>query len=228
MGGPDARCRRARSQQPDSRHRRYGALESADGEFVRGGAGAPVAGAKRGAGIAAHLDRAPPVRVGILDRTTGAIGGAGAGRCPGVDQQHHRQPALPGFDGLARLRRNDEHRRAEAARGSGRPVRRHGLCDTRSLPARGRRDCQAKSFVRVRRGTQGDPARVRERRRRGRQEWRRRSGCTCRLLPDRQGTTAPRAGGHDAGVLRIDPPTRRASRPVVVLRGRRSVRSRWY
>ena len=32
----------------------------------------------------------------------------------------HRQPALPGRDGLARVRRDDERRRAEAARGSGR------------------------------------------------------------------------------------------------------------
>ncbi len=42
-----------------------------------------------------------------------------AGR-PGLDQQHDRQPPVPGCDGLARVRRVDERRRDEAARGSGR------------------------------------------------------------------------------------------------------------
>ena len=52
------------------------------------------------------------------DRAAGAVRDPAAGGQPGVDQQQHRQPALPGRDGLARVRRDDERRRAEAARGS--------------------------------------------------------------------------------------------------------------
>ncbi len=86
--------------------RRHGALEPADGELVRRGARAPAAGTERGARAAAHLDRAAPVRVGPHDRAAGAVGNAGAGGRPGLDQQQHRQPALPGRDGLARIRRD--------------------------------------------------------------------------------------------------------------------------
>ena len=73
---------------------------------------------------------------GLLDRAAGAVGNAATGRRPGLDQQHHRQPSIPGIDGLARVRRDDERRRAEVARRSGRALRQDGFRDARSLPAR--------------------------------------------------------------------------------------------
>ena len=53
-----------RSEEPDPRHRRHGALGPADGERVRRRVRAPPAGPERGAGAAAHLDRAAAGRAG--------------------------------------------------------------------------------------------------------------------------------------------------------------------
>ena len=117
-----------------------------------------------------------------------------AGR-PGLDQQHDRQPPVPGLDGLARVRRVDERRRDEAARGSGRALRPDGFRDPRPLSARRREDRERQPSVRKRGGAQGDPAGARGRRRRGRQERRRRSCSARRVLPDRQGSAAPRTRG---------------------------------
>ncbi len=161
MGRPDGRHRRARSQESDSGDCGHGALEPADGELVCRRTGAPAAGTERGFGFAAHLDRAATCRVGLRHRAAGAIGNAEAGGRPGFDQQHDRQPALPGIDGLARVRRNDEHRRAQVAGGSGRALRPDGFRDPRPVPARRRGDRQGKPSVGRRRGAQGDPARAR-------------------------------------------------------------------
>ena len=57
------------------------------------------------------------------DRAAGAARGAAAGREPGLGQQQHRQPAPARCDGLARVRRVAERRRADAARRSGRRLR---------------------------------------------------------------------------------------------------------
>ncbi len=103
-------------EEPDPGDRRHGAVESAHGQLVRRRTGAPPAGPEPGAGIAAHLDRAAAVRVRPDDRAAGAVGKPAAGRRPGFDQQQHRQPALSRRDGLARVRRGHERRRADPAR----------------------------------------------------------------------------------------------------------------
>ena len=195
VGGPDDGRRRARSQEPDPGDRGHGALEPADGELVRRRARAPAAGTERRAGAAAHLDRAAAVRVGLVDRAAGAVGNAGAGRRPGLDQQHHRQPALPGLDGLARVRRDDERRRAEAAGGSGRrstagwtsrPATATGTSSRRSRRASPLSESEVarKAIQLAHEAPPAPPA--------GR---RRRSDRPRRLLPDRPGPAAARAGG---------------------------------
>ena len=198
VGRPDDGRRRARSQEPDPRDCGHGALEPADGELVCRRAGAPVAGSKRRVGVAAHVDRAATFRGGIFDRTAGAIGDAGTGWRSSLDQQHHRQSALSGVDGLARVRRNDEYRRAEVARRSGRALRQDGFCDARSLPARRGGDREEQLPVRKRCGAQGDPAVIRGHHRHRWQERRRRSGRARRLLSGRQGAAASRTSGADA------------------------------
>ena len=60
--------------------------------------------------VAAHVDRAAAERVRRHDRAAGSVGDPGTGRRPGLDQQHHRQPSIPGGDEMARVRRNDERR----------------------------------------------------------------------------------------------------------------------
>ena len=97
-------------------------------ELVCGGICAPIAGTEPRSGTAAHLDRAAALRVRPDDRAVGAGGEPTTGRRPGLDQQQHRQPPFPGGDGLARVRRDDERRRADAARGSRRSLRQDGFC----------------------------------------------------------------------------------------------------
>ena len=161
VGGPDGGRRRTRPQEPDSGDSRHGALEPANGELVRRRTGAPAAGTECGARLAADLDRAAAFGVGLRHRAAGAGGNTEAGGRPGFDQQHDRQPALSGVDGLARVRRNDERRRAQAAGGSGRALRPDGFRDPRSVPARRRGNRERKPAVGERRGAQGDPARTR-------------------------------------------------------------------
>jgi len=48
-----------------------------------------------------------------------AVGEPANGRRPGFHQQQHRKPSVPGGDGLARIRRDDERRRPELRRGPG-------------------------------------------------------------------------------------------------------------
>ncbi len=55
------------------------------------------------------------VRVRPDDRAVGAVGEPATGRRSGLHQQQHRQPPFPGRDGLARVRRDDERRRADPA-----------------------------------------------------------------------------------------------------------------
>ena len=57
------------------------------------------------------------------DRAAGAVGKPAAGCRSGLDQQQHRQPALARRDGLARVRRDNERRRADIAAGSRRRLR---------------------------------------------------------------------------------------------------------
>ena len=155
-----------RSQEPDPGDRGHGALEPADGELVRrrarraGCRGKAPRWRCRSPGSSSGFPRS-----GLSIEQLVQIGNAGTGRRPGLDQQHDRQPALPGLDGLARVRRDDERRRAEAARGSGRTLRQDGFRDARSLPARRRGDREGQPPVRKRRGAQGDPARARRHRR---------------------------------------------------------------
>ena len=198
VGGPDGGNRRAGSQEPDSGDCGHGAIEPADGELVRRRTGAPAAGTERRAGLAAHLDRAATIGVGLHDRAAGAIGNAEAGRRPGFDQQHDRQPALSGVDGLARVRRDDEHRRAQVAGGSGRALRQDGFRDPRSVPARRRGDRKGQPAVGRRRGAQGDPARARRHGGHRRPRRRRRSRRPRRFLSGRQGSAAARTSGEDA------------------------------
>ena len=89
-------------------------------EPVRRGTRAPPPGPRARARVAAHLGRAAARRIEPDDRTDGAVGDPAAGSGPGFRQQHDREPALAGRDGLARVRRGHESRRAGAARGSGR------------------------------------------------------------------------------------------------------------
>ena len=172
-------------------------------------------------GAAADLDRAAALRVGPDDRAAGAVGEPAAGGRPGLDQQQHRQPALPGRDGLARVRRDDERRRADAARGSRRTstagwtsppatatatrsrsiARRSPLSESEvarkaielaaRAPPTGRRD--------------GDDDRTRPR----------------RLLPDRQGAPQlERGGGVRALAVEALRRIRRARNPAAPLPGR--------
>ena len=80
---------------------------------------AAPAGPQRRARAAADLDRAAPRRVRPDDRAPGADGRPAAGGQPGVGEQQHRQPAPARHDGLARVRRDAERRRADAARRPG-------------------------------------------------------------------------------------------------------------
>ncbi len=107
---------------------------------------------------------------GLHDRAAGAIRNPGAGERPGVDQQQHRQPAIPGSDGLARVRRIDERRRAQAEGGFRRALRQDGFRDPRPLPARRRGNRQGQPPAGGRGGAQGDPAGARSHRPRRRQE----------------------------------------------------------
>ena len=105
-----------------------------------------------------------------------------AGRRPGFHRQQHRQPALPGRNGLARVRRDDERRRAEAAGGSWRASTADGFRHARPLPPRRREDRESERPARKRGGAQGiqlahEGAAT--------DEWRRSSGPR-RVLPDRQ------------------------------------------
>ncbi len=109
-----------------------------------------------------------------------------------VDEQHRGQPSLPRVDGLARVRRGDERRRAQAARRPGRALRQDGFRDARSLPARRGGDRQGKPPDRSRRGAQGHPAGLRRDRRHRPPQRRRRSGGARRFLSRRQGAPAPR------------------------------------
>ncbi len=86
-------------------------------EPVRRGTRAPPPGPRSRARVAAHLGRAAARRIEPDDRTDGAVGDPAAGGGPGFGQQHDREPALAGRDGLARVRRVHESRRAGAARG---------------------------------------------------------------------------------------------------------------
>ena len=55
----------------------------------------------------------------LVDRAVAALGISTAGGRPGFDRQQHWQPAISRIDGLARIRRSDERRRADAAQRSG-------------------------------------------------------------------------------------------------------------
>ena len=81
-------------------------------EPVRRGTRAPPPGPRTRARVAAHLGRAAARRIEPDDRTDGAVGDPAAGCRPGFGQQHDREPALAGRDGLERVRRGHEPRRA--------------------------------------------------------------------------------------------------------------------
>ena len=125
---------------------------------------------------------------GLTIEAAGALGEPAAGRRPGLDEQQHRQPALSRRDGLARVRRDDERRRADPERGSRRRVRPDGLRHAGPLPPRRGEDGEAQPARRDRGGAPGDPARARGRGTRGR----RRPRGPRRLLPDRRGPAAAR------------------------------------
>ena len=158
LGRQDARRGRARSEGLDPRHRRHGPLRPADDRTLRRRAGTPASGPQCGARAAAHLDRAAPGRVAPEHRADGAGRGPAPGHGPGVGQQQHRQPAPDRRDGLARVRRDAEPRRADAARGSGRGLRTDGLRHPRQLPPRGRGDGAHQPAVGGRSGARGDRA----------------------------------------------------------------------
>ena len=160
LGRQDDRDRRARSEEPGPRDCRHGALGSAHEQRVRGGARSAAAGTEPRIGAAADLGRAASGRVRPDVEATGAGGWPAPGRRPGVDRQQHRQPAASCGDRLAGVRRNGEHRRANASRGSRRRVRPYGLCHPRPLPARDREDRQALADLRSGSGAGGRTARA--------------------------------------------------------------------
>jgi hypothetical protein len=200
--GPPDRNRRGQPQGPGAGDRRHGAFESAGVQLVRRRTGAAPAGSQRRPGDAADLGRAVAVGVGAIDRADGARREPAAGRGPGLDKQQHRQPALPGHPGLARVRRGDQPGRLHPAPGPRRPVRADGLRHPRQLPALGRTDRPARPDGRAagRRPGAGPGPR---RRRSGRQ---RRAAGPCRPLPG--GRRPARTGGQPAAARRQAPGAR--------------------
>ena len=102
LGRRDDGDGRDRSEEPHSGRGRYGALEPADVERVRGRARAPASGPES----RRWRCRSPGWRSGSPKRSdhraAGADGEPAAGRRPGLHQQQHRESPIPGRDGLAR------------------------------------------------------------------------------------------------------------------------------
>ena len=118
LGRPDDGDRGEGPEEPHPRHRGHGEVRPAHGRVVRRGVRPAPAGQGPGAGAAAHVDRTAAVGGRSHDRAPGAVGEPAAGRRPGLDQQQHQQPAVSRRRQLARLRRGEERRRADAAGGS--------------------------------------------------------------------------------------------------------------
>ena len=77
-------------------------------------------GTQHGAGAATELDRAAPDRERTRRSSSWCSSKGKAQAQPGVGEQRHRQPALALLDALARARRDDVHRRTDAAPRPGR------------------------------------------------------------------------------------------------------------
>ena len=141
---------------------------------------------------------------GLTIEQTGAVGEPTTGRRSGLHRQQHRQPAFPGDDGLARVRRNDERCRADLAHRPGgaydkmdfatRDRYRHVVekIAQKQPPVRGEIACKA-----IQLAIDG-----------GYPERQRRSGSACRVLPDRQGIAGTRT---NSGSTSIDPEGLRGS-----------------
>ena len=102
---------------------------------VRGGAREPPAGQGRRRCCSRCRGSSNALRSGADRRARVPAGEPEPGGRPGRDRQHHRQPALPRRDRLARLRRGDERGRTDAAHRSCRRLRGDGLRDARSATA---------------------------------------------------------------------------------------------
>ena len=118
----------------------------------------------RGAALALPLtlDRAAPVANRARRSSRWCSREPGAGGRAGLGQQQHRQPALARRDGLARVRRDAEQRRADACATD--PAERlcaDGLRHARPLPPRGRAHRDARAT-----GREAEVARARGRARR--------------------------------------------------------------